>query len=78
MVILTLGVLSAPSLWVETKSEVDSGTPYTTLEEACLVSAPGILLLPLPVSFSFCQRQQLESGDFVWLTVFQYHLVGVT
>jgi hypothetical protein len=57
---------------------VDSGMPYATLEEVCLVSAPGILLLPLPVITPFCGKQLPESGDFVWLTVFHYHLVGTT
>jgi hypothetical protein len=49
MVIPALGVLSAPSLGVETQSRVDSGMPYAMLEEACLVSAVGVLLLPPPV-----------------------------
>jgi hypothetical protein len=49
-----LGVLFAPSLWIETEPRVDSGMPYAMLEEACLVSAPGIILLPPPVSTPFC------------------------
>jgi hypothetical protein len=52
--ILALGVLSASSLWVETKPGVDLDTPM--LEEACLVLAPGILLLPPPVGTHFCWR----------------------
>jgi hypothetical protein len=52
--------------------------PCTMLEEACLVLAPGILLLPTPVGNPFCQRQRPKSGVFVWLTVFQYHLMGAT
>jgi hypothetical protein len=75
MVILALGVLSAPSLQAETESGVDLGTPYGMLEETCLVSAPGNLLSP-PVNIPFCRRQRLESEDLMWLTVFQYHLVG--
>jgi hypothetical protein len=66
------GVFSAPFLQVETEPGVDSDTPYATLEEACLVWAPSILLPP--VSTPFCQRQWPDSADFVWLTVFQYHL----
>jgi hypothetical protein len=77
-VILALGVLSAPSLQVETKPEVDLGTPSAMLEEASLVSASSDLLLLPPINTPFCGRQQPESGDFVWLTVFQYHLVGMT
>jgi hypothetical protein len=78
MAILDLGVLSAPSLQVETEPMVDSCMCYATLEEACLISALGALLLPPPASTPFCWRQQPKSGDFVWLTVFQYHLVGAT
>jgi hypothetical protein len=43
------GVLSVPSLQVETVPGVDSVTPYAMLKEVCLVFAPGILLLPPPV-----------------------------
>jgi hypothetical protein len=42
MVILALEVLSAPSLRVEIEPRVDSGMPYATLEETCLVSATGM------------------------------------
>jgi hypothetical protein len=63
-------MLSAPSLWAETEAGVDSSMSYATLEEARLVAAP--------VNTSFCQGQQPQSGEFMWLTVFQYHLVGVT
>jgi hypothetical protein len=45
MGIPALGVLSAPSLQAETKPK--------PLEEACLVSAPGYLLIP-PVNTHFC------------------------
>jgi hypothetical protein len=77
MAIPALGVLSAPFLQVKTKHGVDLGTPYATLEEACLVSALGVLLLS-PVSNRFCQRQRPKSGNFVCLTVFHYHSVGAT
>jgi hypothetical protein len=56
MVIPALGVLSAPSLQVETEPRVDSGTSCAMLEEACLVSAHGVLLSP-PANTPFCQRQ---------------------
>jgi hypothetical protein len=56
IVIPALQVLSAPFLQVETEPRVDL-LPYATLEEACLVLAPGILLLPPTVSTPFCQRQ---------------------
>jgi hypothetical protein len=51
-----LVVLSAPYLRSKTKPRVDSGMSYATLEEACLVSAPGDLLPP--VNTPFCWRQQ--------------------
>jgi hypothetical protein len=65
MVILALGMLSASSLQVETEPGVDSGTSYATLEESCLISAPGDLLFLPPVNNPFYRRQQPESGDFV-------------
>jgi hypothetical protein len=71
-------VLSAPTLQAETKPRVYSGMPYATLEETWLILAPGNLCLLPPVNTPFCQRQWPESGDFVWLTVFKYYLVGQT
>jgi hypothetical protein len=62
-VILTLGVLSAPSLQVKTEARVDSGTPYTTLEEACLDSAPGILLPP-PVQYPLLPEAVTQEWRF--------------
>jgi hypothetical protein len=76
MAIPALGMLSTPSLWAENKPGIYLGTPYATLEETWLVLAPGNLLSP--VNNPLCQRQRPESGDFVQLTVFQYHLVGAT
>jgi hypothetical protein len=46
MVNPALGMLSAPSLQVKTEPRIDSSIPYATLEEACLVLEPGVLLLP--------------------------------
>jgi hypothetical protein len=31
-----------------------------------------------PVKYHFCWRQWPKNGDFMWLMVFQYHLVGMT
>jgi hypothetical protein len=64
-VIPVLGVLSDPSLRVKTEPGVDLGMPFATLQEACLVLTPGILLLPPPVGTPFCWRHRPESGDFV-------------
>jgi hypothetical protein len=55
MVILALGVISAPSLQAETEPEVDSGMPYGLLKrKLVLVLVPYDLLLP-PINTLFCQ-----------------------